>query len=100
MAESNQEAQGQSGATATLEGSDFSALLNKEFKPKTDHARAAVEKAVQTLAEQVLSDTNVVSDDAITSIQSIIAEIDKKLTEQINMILHHEDFQKLDKIKY
>ena len=96
MAETNQEAQGQSGATATLEGGDFSALLQKEFKPKTDHARAAVENAVKTLAEQVLADTAVVSDDAIMSIQSIIAEIDKKLTEQINMIMHHEDFQKLE----
>jgi type VI secretion system protein ImpC len=96
MAESNQEAQGQSGATATLEGGDFSALLQKEFKPKTDHARAAVENAVKTLAEQVLADTAVVSDDAIMSIQSIIAEIDKKLTEQINVIMHHEDFQKLE----
>ncbi len=96
MAESNQEALGQSGATATLEGGDFSALLQKEFKPKTDHARAAVENAVKTLAEQVLADTAVVSDDAIMSIQSIIAEIDKKLTEQINMIMHHEDFQKLE----
>ena len=26
----------------------------------------------------------------------MIAEIDKKLTEQINLILHHEDFQKLE----
>ena len=26
----------------------------------------------------------------------IIAEIDKKLTEQVNQILHHEDFQKIE----
>ena len=37
-----------------------------------------------------------VSDDAIKSITSIIAQIDKKLTEQVNLILHHEDFQNLE----
>jgi type VI secretion system protein ImpC len=78
------------------EVSDFSLLLNKEFKPKSERAKEEVKNAVQTLAEFVLKDTSVVSDDAIHSIQSIIAEIDKKLTEQVNLILHHEDFQKLE----
>jgi type VI secretion system protein ImpC len=78
------------------EASDFSLLLNKEFKPKSDRAKVEVENAVQTLAEFVLKDTSVVSDDTIASIESIIAQIDKKLTEQVNLILHHEDFQKLE----
>lgn len=80
----------------TGEVSDFSLLLNKEFKPKSDRAKAEVENAVQTLAEYVLKDTSVVSDDTIASIESVIAQIDKKLTEQINLILHHADFQKLE----
>jgi type VI secretion system protein ImpC len=37
-----------------------------------------------------------VSNDALRTIESIIAEIDKKLTEQVNMILHHEDYQQLE----
>jgi len=52
------------------ESNDFSALLNKEFKPKSDRAKAEVENAVQTLAEYVLKDAAVVSDDALNSIQS------------------------------
>src|SRR5687767_14188619 len=80
----------------TAELSDFSALLNKEFKPKSDRAKEAVEQAVQTLAEQALAGTVTVSDDAIKTIQAIIAAIDKKLTEQVNLILHHEDFQQLE----
>jgi type VI secretion system protein ImpC len=32
----------------------------------------------------------------VQSIEAIIAQLDKKLTEQINLILHHEDFQKLE----
>ena len=78
------------------EVSDFTSLLNKEFKPKSDRAKQEVENAVQTLAEFVLKDTSLVSDDAIQSIQSIIAQIDKKLTDQVNLILHHADYQKLE----
>jgi type VI secretion system protein ImpC len=37
-----------------------------------------------------------VSDDVVQTIKQIIAEIDKKLAEQINVILHHADFQKLE----
>jgi type VI secretion system protein ImpC len=85
-----------SGATVTQEFSDFAALLNKEFKPKSDRAREAVESAVQTLAQQALADTKLISDDALRSIEQIIAAIDKKLTEQVNLILHHEDFQALE----
>src|SRR5580658_8228378 len=80
----------------TQEASDFASLLTKEFKPKTDHARAAVESAVQTLAQQALSNTALISNDSLRSIEAIIAAIDAKLTEQINVIMHSEDFQGLE----
>jgi type VI secretion system protein ImpC len=80
----------------TLEGNEFATLLNKEFKPKSDAAKSAVETAVLTLAQQALSKTNLIGSDVITSIEAIIAEIDKKLSDQINAILHHADFQKLE----
>ncbi|MEJ2590098.1 MAG: type VI secretion system contractile sheath large subunit [Candidatus Thiodiazotropha sp.] len=75
---------------------DFTALLQQEFKPKTERTREAVVGAVQTLAQHVLQETSLVSDDAVETIEGIIAEIDRKLTEQINLILHHEDFQRLE----
>jgi type VI secretion system protein ImpC len=91
------DAQSQQGAGAgALEASEFESLLNKEFKPKSDQAKEAVETAVQTLAAQALESASLVSDDALKSIEAIIAEIDKKLTEQINLIIHHEDYQKLE----
>ena len=34
-----------------VETSDFDSLLRKEFKPKTDEAKEAVQQAVRTLAE-------------------------------------------------
>ena len=78
------------------ETSDFASLLNREFKPKSDQARSAVEQAVQTLAQQALVNTTLVSGDALRSIEAMIAALDAKLTEQVNVIMHHEDFQKLE----
>jgi type VI secretion system protein ImpC len=79
-----------------LEQSEFEGLLQKEFKPKTTRAQEAVQSAVQTLAEQALEKTALISDDAVRTIESIIAEIDMKLSEQINLIMHHPDFQQLE----
>lgn len=84
------------GAPQALEANDFSALLKKEFKPKTEEARGAVEAAVQTLAQQALAHTTLVADDAVKTVEAMIAAIDQRLTEQVNRILHHEDFQKLE----
>jgi len=81
---------------ATQERSEFANLLTREFKPKTDNARAAVEAAVQTLAQQALSNTQLISGDSLRSIEAIIAALDAKLTEQINVIMHTEDFQALE----
>ena len=89
------QSQGTLGATQFADG-DFSALLSKEFRPQSDDAKSAIESAVKTLAEQVLLDSNIVSNDTLASITAIIASLDKKLTEQINLIIHHEDFQKLE----
>jgi type VI secretion system protein ImpC len=94
MPESITQAQG--AAAAPVELNEFESLLSKEFKPKTDERKSAVQTAVRTLAEQALSATNLISDDVVRSIESIIAEIDKKLSEQVNRILHHEDFRKLE----
>ncbi|MCX8958670.1 type VI secretion system contractile sheath large subunit [Erwinia psidii] len=81
---------------ATTTYSDFNSLLNKEFKPKSDQAKAAVENAVKTLAEQALANSVTVADDAYKNIAKFIAEIDRKLSEQINLILHHPEFQALE----
>jgi type VI secretion system protein ImpC len=83
-------------AGVTLEGNDFASLLKKEFKPKTEEARGAVEQAVQTLAQQALADATLISTDALKTIEAMIAALDRKLTEQVNLILHHADFQKLE----
>jgi type VI secretion system protein ImpC len=95
MADPVEQAQAQPAA-ATAELTEFESLLTKEFKPKSEEAKSAVKLAVQTLAEQALAASTLVSDNAIKTIEAIIAEIDRKLTEQVNLILHQQDFKAIE----
>ena len=92
----NMQQTSESSVAASVDTTEFASLLSQEFKPKTDQAREAVESAVKTLAEQALAHSLTMTDDAYKSIEAFIAGIDQKLTEQINLIIHHEDFQKLE----
>src|SRR5215217_4691393 len=93
---SEQANQASAPAGATEEVSEFEKLLDRDFKPQGDGAREDIKSAVRTLAENALAQTTLVSDDAIKTIQAIIAAIDAKLTEQVNEIIHHESFRTLE----
>ncbi|MDR2659224.1 MAG: type VI secretion system contractile sheath large subunit [Spirochaetaceae bacterium] len=80
----------------TLEMSDFEALLNQEFKPKSEEATTAVHGAVKTLVNQALENASLISNDTVKTIEGIIAELDKKLSAQVNLIIHHPEFSKLE----
>ena len=79
-----------------IAATDVPMLLEREFRPRSDLARVAVEEAVRTLAEHALDATTLIVSDAIATIQSLIAEMDRKLTEQINEIIHHSEFQAVE----
>src|SRR5687768_10652541 len=95
MAETQTQGAAQEEGVA-LEASELTILLQKEFKPKPEEAKGAVEQAVRTLAEQALSQTKLIGSDVVKSIEAMVAEIDKKLSDQVNLILHHQDFQQLE----
>ncbi|ESQ09454.1 MAG: type VI secretion system contractile sheath large subunit [Thiohalocapsa sp. PB-PSB1] len=94
-AETAQQTQ-QQGQAETAQENDFASLLQQEFKPRSERARDAVQEAVHTLAAQALEQSQLISDDAVRTIEAMIAEIDQKLTKQINLILHHPDFSQLE----
>jgi type VI secretion system protein ImpC len=77
-------------------GDDFAALLQKEFKPNNEERFGRIETAVQTLAQQALSDTSIIGDDVFSTVDAIKTAIDRKLSEQVNAIIHHPDFQALE----
>ena len=89
------QAQVPAGAPA-VEVSEFDKLLEGAFKPKSAEAKTAVKTAVQALAGEALRASTLISDDAITTIEAIIAELDKKLSEQVSKIIHHEDFKAIE----
>lgn len=85
--------------TATAEAfapDDFAALLQKEFKPNDQVRASRIETAVRTLAEQALSDANVIGDDVFATLDAMRAALDSKLTEQVNQIIHHPEYQQLE----
>lgn len=82
--------------TATIEASELSNLLKKEFRPTTDPAQEAIENAVKTLAGVALEQTKLISSNTVQSIEAMIAAIDNRLSDQVNLILHHPDFQKME----
>src|SRR5213593_2904275 len=84
------------GQSAGFEASELQTLLNKEFKPRSDAAKEAVETAVRTLAEQALSATTLISSDTIGTIEAMIAVLDRKLSEEVNLIMHHKAFQEVE----
>jgi type VI secretion system protein ImpC len=92
------EANSQSASLSSIQygGSDLESLLREKFKPKTSSAKEAIENAVKTLASQALEGVATISDDAVKSIEAMIAAIDRKLSEQVNEIIHHPDFQALE----
>jgi len=96
MSTATNELSQQTAGIAEVVSSDFASLLQQEFKPKTDKARDAVENAVRTLAEQALQGATVISGDVLGTVEGLIAELDRKLSEQINHILHHEQFQSVE----
>ena len=88
-----EQAQAQAGVK-TLEPGEFESLLGKEYK--AEKTKEAVLDGVKTLAEWAMKYSTVISDDAIKSIDAIKAEIDRLLTEQVTVILHQAEFQKLE----
>lgn len=95
MSEQNQQAAAQKG-TEVREAGDLYSLLNRELRIQEAGTSQVIENAVQRLAKEVLEDTKLVSDDVLRTIDSVIAQIDKKLSDQLNLVIHHADFQKLE----
>ncbi|TWU56290.1 type VI secretion system contractile sheath large subunit [Rubripirellula reticaptiva] len=88
------EAVADTAAEITLD--TLSELLEAEFKPRSDEASLAVTTAVNTLASQLVTTEMVAASDAIKTIEALVAELDRKIAEQMNEILHHDDFQQLE----
>ena len=89
-----------SSAAAGAEAVDldeFSELLEKDFKVKKDDSDR-LQQLVRNLAlaAQSRSETTTISSNAIRSIKSLIAGIDKMLSAQMNEILHAPEVREME----
>ncbi len=87
---------GTGGAGALAELDEFSSILKQNFKPRTDTAAKEVENAVSTLVKEALADDSLIAEDILDTIDAMIAKLDEKLSAQVNEIIHHPEYQKLE----
>src|SRR4051794_3443077 len=80
----------------TRDPEEFATVLKQSFKPRSDRAATEVENAVTTLVREALSDTTVIKDDVLDTIEGMIARLDEKLTAQVNAIIHAPEFQQVE----
>jgi type VI secretion system protein ImpC len=81
----------------TIDLGEFGELLEKVFKVKKDVSEK-LQQLVRNLAlaAQSRSETTTISSNAIKSIKSLIAGIDKMLTTQLNEILHAPEVREME----
>ncbi|MEM0907215.1 MAG: type VI secretion system contractile sheath large subunit [Pseudomonadota bacterium] len=97
MSNVDQAAEPSAGGAVTEQSADeFSDLLKQSFRPRTPQAQSDVENAVATLVSEALSDSSVIQEDVLDTIDDMIAKLDKKLSEQVNEIIHAPEFQELE----
>ncbi len=76
--------------------SEFSDILKQTIKPRTDVAAKEVDNAIVALVREALDDQTVVAEDVIDTIDAMLAKLDHKLSDQMNAIMHHKEFQELE----
>jgi type VI secretion system protein ImpC len=90
----NQKSAGQE--QETLDINQLDSLLEKSFKPKSEESSSAINTAVKSLAQIALEDTQLITANVAVTIEALIGSIDKKISDQLNKILHHKKFMELE----
>ncbi|MFV0294365.1 MAG: type VI secretion system contractile sheath large subunit [Paracoccus sp. (in: a-proteobacteria)] len=92
-----QETQSQvAGDAALSELDEFSDILKQTIKPRTEVAAKEVDNAVVALVREALDDQTLIAEDVIDTIDAMLSKLDQRLSEQLNEVIHHEEFQKLE----
>lgn len=94
MSDATSQTAGQTEGLSELD--EFSDILRQTIKPRSDVAAKEVDSAVVALVKEAMDDETVIAEDVIDTIDAILAKLDKKLSDQINEIMHDEEFQKLE----
>jgi type VI secretion system protein ImpC len=85
-----------SPAAATEQKADLLTDIISRTKPRNERDKANAKEYISILVNELVPLGQVVSKDAEATIKSLIAEIDKKLTAQLNEVMHAPEFQRLE----
>lgn len=98
MATEEKQAQGQAGvAVQEKSAADYTNLLSGAVGARSDDDKAQIKGTIDEIARWAVSLPGlVVADDAIKTLAACVREIDRRLTEQINLIIHDDDFKQLE----
>jgi type VI secretion system protein ImpC len=78
-----------------MSGTDFADLLDRPYVPQAP-LPPPPPAALAALAAQLLVHPDLLAGRARDVVEALCAEIDQRLTTQINLILHHADFQAME----
>ncbi len=85
------------GATTTLtEGSLLDEILSETKLPQTDDGYAIAKRGIHALVSELLTPQHAEEKVDRAFVDAMIAELDKKISKQVDCIVHHEEFQKLE----
>jgi type VI secretion system protein ImpC len=83
-------------AQATESESVLETIFKQGIRPQSEEDKKDATNLIETFVKTQMQPGMVVSKDAQRSIDAWISVIDKKISEQLNLVMHHEDFQKLE----
>src|SRR5262245_49552888 len=89
----------QAAAPTTTTDEEATSLLDQVIKvtrPQDEQEAERTKNYFRRFLDQVVKPGQVVSDDVEANIKHWIGELDKTLTAQLNEVIHHPDFQKLE----
>jgi type VI secretion system protein ImpC len=72
------------------------AIIDESHVATNEKEHTHTKRLINELVDQVLSGAVTVSNDLAASIDMRIADLDKLISDQLNAIMHHADFQKLE----
>jgi len=91
-----QQAKDEGGAAATTELTLLDRIVSEGRMARDDAQVTYAKNLVGELASQILAQEMTVSSDTVAMINARIARIDELLSAQLNEIMHHDDFQRLE----
>ncbi len=84
------------GGAAAAEGSLLDQIITKGKLARDENQKPRAKDLVGEFVHQILDEGMTISRDTMAMIQAQIARIDELISRQLNEILHHPDFQKLE----